>query len=103
MNTPTTPLGSNHSTTPAGLSASFTKDVIPMMNHTAEQADALMQRGLDAVRNTTQQLRDGASHANDAATEYVRKEPVKALLIAAAAGAVLMTLAGLLSRRRSRD
>ena len=74
-----------------------------MMNHTAEQADALMQRGADALRSTTQHLRDSVSHANDVATEYVRKEPVKALLIAAVAGAALVTLVGLISRARSRD
>jgi ElaB/YqjD/DUF883 family membrane-anchored ribosome-binding protein len=104
MNDPTpAPSRVTNSSIPAAFSASLTKDVIPMMNHTAEQADALIQRGADAVRSTTQHLRDSAIHANDVAAEYVRKEPMKALLIAAAAGAALVTLVGLISRARSRD
>lgn len=72
-----------------------------MLNRATEQATALTQRGIDAVRDTTRQLRESAQHASDRTVTYIREEPVKSMLIAAAAGAALMALAGLV--RRSRD
>lgn len=64
------------------------------------QASRLGQQGLNAVREQTQHLRDGAHQASDQTLHYVRAEPVKALLIAAATGAALVALIGLMSRSR---
>jgi ElaB/YqjD/DUF883 family membrane-anchored ribosome-binding protein len=72
----------------------------PTLNRTGEQIGALAQRSVDAVRDSSQQLRDKAMHACDSATGYVKDEPVKAMLIAAAAGAALMALLGLMTRSR---
>ena len=47
---------------------------------------------------TARRLRLRASQASDRALAYVREEPVKTLLIAAAAGALLMGLLTLMAR-----
>jgi ElaB/YqjD/DUF883 family membrane-anchored ribosome-binding protein len=72
----------------------------PMLNKVASQAEAAARRGMDAVRDTSQQLRDRAMQAQDMTVAYVKDEPIKAMLIAAATGAVLMGLITLLSRSR---
>lgn len=66
------------------------------------QADAghLSQRGLDALRDSTRRMRDSAHRAGERTVGYIHDEPVKSVLIAAAAGAALMVLLGLTSRSR---
>jgi len=75
--------------------------VLPFMSETVHQADALMHRGADALRHTGQDLQQRAIHASELATDYVRKEPFKSLLMAAATGAVLMGLVSLMGRSRT--
>ena len=72
----------------------------PMLNKVASQAEAAARRGIEAVRDTSQQLREKAQRASDSAVGYVKDEPIKAMLIAAATGALLMGLVALLSRSR---
>ena len=73
-----------------------------LLNEAGEQLDALSRRGLAAVRRRSQRLQDQALHASDVSLHYIRGEPVKAVLIAAAAGAVLMALISLLIPARDR-
>jgi ElaB/YqjD/DUF883 family membrane-anchored ribosome-binding protein len=75
----------------------------PLISRLSSQADAAMRKGADALRETSAQLRERALMASDATVGYIKDEPVKAMLIAAATGAALMALVGLLSRSRSRD
>jgi len=75
--------------------------VAPVLNRSSEQLAALAQRGVDVVRDSSQQLKDKALRASDTTVGYIKDEPVKAMLIAAATGAALMALIGLLSRSRS--
>ena len=74
---------------------------VPIVDRLASQADVARQRSLDALRDTAAQVRDTATRVQDTTVGYVRGEPVKALLIAAATGAALMALVGLMSRSRS--
>lgn len=74
--------------------------VLPGAARLATQAEDLAHRGVGAVRHGSQQLRERAHDASDRGINYVREEPVKAVLIAAAAGAAVMLLANLLSQRR---
>jgi len=74
----------------------------PMLNKVTSQAEAAARRGMEAVRDTSQQLRERAAQAQDMTVAYVKDEPIKAMLIAAATGALLMGLVALLSRS-SRD
>ena len=74
-----------------------------MLTRATEQAGAIAQRGVDAVRDGSQQLLSSARTASDDTLSYVRKEPIKAMLIAGATGATLMALAQLFRRSRTRD
>jgi ElaB/YqjD/DUF883 family membrane-anchored ribosome-binding protein len=72
----------------------------PKLAHLADQAETLARRGVEAVRHGSHQLQDKAAHASDQTISYIKEEPVKSVLIAAATGAALMALVGLLSRSR---
>jgi ElaB/YqjD/DUF883 family membrane-anchored ribosome-binding protein len=72
-----------------------------MIDHAAASTNhalGVAQRSVAAVRDSTQHLLDRAHQASDTTVTYIKGEPVKAMLIAAAAGAALMALAGLLTR-----
>jgi len=75
----------------------------PLLARTSEQANAMTRHGLDNVRETAHQLRLKAEHASENTVEYIRHEPVKSVLIAAATGAALMALINLISHSRERD
>ena len=75
-------------------------DAAPALDRTNGKISALARRGADAVRESSQHLRDSVQRGSDNAVGYVRQEPVKAVLIAAAAGAALMALIGLAARSR---
>lgn len=76
------------------------KQTTPVLERASEQVSALAHRGLDSVRETSHQLRLKAEHASDSTVGYIRQEPVKAVLIAAATGAALMALVSLVARSR---
>jgi ElaB/YqjD/DUF883 family membrane-anchored ribosome-binding protein len=68
------------------------------------QADAaaLGQRSLDTLRDNGRQLRERAQVTGERTVDYIRDEPVKSVLLAAAAGAALVAVFGLLGSGRSR-
>jgi ElaB/YqjD/DUF883 family membrane-anchored ribosome-binding protein len=72
----------------------------PVLNRVAEKAETLARRGIDAVKDTSQQVREKALQASDSTIGYIKDEPVKAILIAAATGAALMALVSLMTRSR---
>jgi ElaB/YqjD/DUF883 family membrane-anchored ribosome-binding protein len=72
----------------------------PVINRVAEKAETLARRGLDAVKDTSEQLRERALRASDSTVGYIKDEPVKSILIAAATGAALMALISLMTRSR---
>ena len=76
---------------------------VPLLDRAADSAGALARRGIDAVHDTSQKLRDEAWRVSDNTVRRVRNEPVKSMLIAAAAGAALMALVGMLTRSRTAD
>lgn len=71
----------------------------PAVQHAVERTQQLGHQTMDLVRNGAQQLRDQAQHAKDASVVYVRQEPLKSVLMAAAVGAGLMAIATLFMRR----
>ena len=72
----------------------------PMLNRTTEQASELAQRGVDSVLDTSHQLKEKALRVSHNSVNYIKEEPVKSILIAAATGAALMALVSLVSRSR---
>lgn len=57
-----------------------------------------VQNGMDTVRDTSQQLRKNAVHASETGVNFIRREPIKSVLIAAATGAVVMAMFDRLTR-----
>lgn len=74
----------------------------PVIDRLTSQAESAARRSLDAVRDTSAQVRERALRASDVTVGYIRDEPLKAMLIAAAAGAALMALLSLMGRARDR-
>ena len=87
----------------AGSVQDMRHQAAPLLNRATEHASALAQRGVDAVRDRSQQLREQALLASDNTVNYIKDEPVKAVLIAAAAGAALMAMVSVLTRSRDRS
>jgi ElaB/YqjD/DUF883 family membrane-anchored ribosome-binding protein len=75
----------------------------PALDRVLTQAESLARRGMDAVLDRSHRVRDGALDLSDRTVGYVRDEPVKSLLFAAAAGAAIAVLASLLSSAIRRD
>ena len=67
----------------------------PALGRLASQAEDMARRGVESVRHQTQL-------ASDSTRGYIRDEPVKSVLIAAAVGAGLMALVTLAGRAGSR-
>ena len=85
----------------AAVGADHALDTLSNKLHSAkDSANHLSQRGIDAMRESTQQLRDTALRATDTTKHYVQDEPIKSLLIAAATGAALVALISMMSRSR---
>lgn len=68
----------------------------------ADLAGAVAQQSMQAVRERSRQLRDQTQHVSDRTVDYIRREPVQAVLIAAAAGAAVAALLGMLARSNGR-
>lgn len=84
--------------------ASITAQTESNVNELAQKAEDMARRGVDVVRDSVTTLRTRAADTGVATVRYVQEEPVKAVLIAAAAGAALMGLASLVrNARRSSD
>ncbi len=76
------------------------------LDSAGHRAGDLLHSGLEVARTKSLQLTDAATHAaaqaRDGAVRYVKDEPVKAMLIAAATGAALMALVSLVGHSRGR-
>ncbi|MEY4415867.1 MAG: hypothetical protein RIQ53_3160 [Pseudomonadota bacterium] len=66
----------------------------------ASQVDELIKRGMDKARDTQAAVRERASQAGEQTRGYIRDEPMKSVLIAAAAGATLAAVISWLGRSR---
>jgi len=75
-------------------------EAMPVLNRVAAKAEELARRSAEAVRERSAGIKERATRASDATIGYIKDEPVKAILIAAATGAALMALFSLLNRRR---
>jgi ElaB/YqjD/DUF883 family membrane-anchored ribosome-binding protein len=72
----------------------------PMLDEAGDRIAGLADQGAEALRGTTYAVRERARHASDATLDYIRNEPLRAVLIAAATGAVLMALISLMRNAR---
>jgi len=74
--------------------------VSPAIDRVAGTVDSVARRSIAAARDTSAHVRERAQKASDITINYIQEEPLKAVLVAAATGAVLMALLGLMSRSR---
>ena len=72
----------------------------PLAESATNEVASLTQRGLKSVRDGSHQLRLQAEHVSEGTVSYIRHEPMKSVLIAAATGAALMALISLTSHSR---
>ncbi len=86
----------------ADSATSLRATVTPAIGRASDRMSDLAHRGAEAVGRTSTQLRDRAADASERTRGYVRDEPVKSVLIAAATGAVLMGLLSLITSVRHR-
>lgn len=75
------------------------KDSVDEMRSTAQ---SYIDRGTNAVREGSAKLKNSVSQLTDRTAEYVADQPVKSILMAAAAGAAIAILASLMTSHRSR-
>ncbi|MBE0474371.1 hypothetical protein [Rhodoferax sp.] len=84
--------------------AEMANALVDQASHAADQVakstQQLAHNVSQGVRDSAHQLRVKAGYAGDDAVHYIRHEPVKAMLIAAATGAALMALVSLFSHSR---
>jgi ElaB/YqjD/DUF883 family membrane-anchored ribosome-binding protein len=76
----------------AGSMQDLQQQATPMVDRAADRVSAMAHHGADAVRDRSQQFSDGVHRMTEGTRGYVQEEPLKSLLIAAAAGAALMAL-----------
>lgn len=76
------------------------QEVSPKLTSMAERVAQMSRQGMSAVHNGQHQINESLHDAKDSTVGYIRHEPVKSVLIAAALGATLVTLFNLLSRSK---
>lgn len=84
-----------------GLTSAYT-EAQPLLARVGRQARGYAQDSVAAMRQAADDMRDRSSRAVDTTRGYVRDEPLKSLLIAAAVGAAVIGLVELLRIRRDR-
>jgi ElaB/YqjD/DUF883 family membrane-anchored ribosome-binding protein len=84
-----------------GLATAYS-ETKPLLSRVGKQARGYVNDGVDAARQQAVVLRERGERAVDSTRGYVRDEPVKSLLIAAAVGAAVIALVEVVRIRRSR-
>ncbi len=79
---------------------SLADQAVQSADQAIKSTQRVAQDALDSVRDTSRQLRKQAHQASDRTVDYIRDDPIKAMLIAAATGAALMALVNLVSHSR---
>jgi ElaB/YqjD/DUF883 family membrane-anchored ribosome-binding protein len=82
------------------MAAGLRDDAFPILSRASTQARAAGKRGISAASDMASQVRDAATNASDSIITYTKKNPAKALAIAAVGGAVLFALAKANAMRR---
>ncbi len=72
----------------------------PVMDNLSDALDSTVQKVRAALHDATEQLRAQTQKASDLAVDYTKDEPLKAVLIAAATGALLMGMVAMMVRSR---
>jgi len=71
---------------------------MPLIERWSDKAVSTAYRGADAVMDQSAKLKQKAVVAQDNTVGYIREEPMKSMLMAAATGAMLMAVFTLMTR-----
>jgi ElaB/YqjD/DUF883 family membrane-anchored ribosome-binding protein len=82
--------------------ASVYGDARPLLARVGQRTRDRASDGYDAARERAAALRDRSQQAVESARGYVKDEPIKSLLIAAAVGAAVIALVEVVRVRRNR-
>ena len=74
--------------------------VAPALKDGIDRAQSMVQQGSTFVSDTTLYARVRASELADQVVVYTQQKPVTALMLAAASGALMLSLVSMLTRRR---
>ena len=78
------------------------RETVPAaFSRAAAQVEEITRRGLDRAKEASMGVRDQVYKAGDRTVGYIKDEPVKSVLIAAATGAAVALLVGWAMRSRS--
>ena len=72
----------------------------PAIDRLTGEAKATAQQGFAAMNNAARQIRSTAAGASDSVINYTKENPVQALLLAAASGALAVALVRAVARSR---
>ncbi len=72
------------------------RGIAPTLQHLAEQAGELARAGRDALASGSKELDAGVHRTSERTLDYIRHEPVKSVVMAAALGAAAVALLHLL-------
>ena len=86
---------------PLSSASQLVDEAIPLLKDAVDQVSALAQQCTAAARKEAHDLSLQAQSAKLATTRYIRNEPIKSVLVAAATGAALMALFSLLGHARN--
>ncbi len=78
----------------ADIASALEAGVIPAIQHAGKQAEDLLERGSAAWCHQRDAVRDRVTHLQGQANDYVQRQPVQSLLLAAAAGVLVAGLVG---------
>lgn len=79
------------------------RDAEPTVEQIAARVQQAVQRGLDAASTTSARAQRRIEQAADVTGKYISDQPVRSVLVAAAAGAAITALIVLASRRTRDD
>jgi len=77
------------------------EDAPGVLGRAAAQVDELTRRGIERARQASADVRQTVERTGDRTVGYITDQPLKSVLIAAATGAALAALIGMLARSRS--
>ncbi len=75
-------------------------DTSPLPDKTNDQLQELLQQGREKFDEASRIVREKVARASDMAISYTREEPIKGILMAAAAGALAMHVLSSMARPR---
>lgn len=85
---------------PTGSESTVAEHARRSLEEVRAGAEDLATQGSEAVHKGAERARESLSKTTDQAAHYVQEQPLKALMMAAAAGAAIAMLAGAIGKHR---